>query len=135
MTERPLTVLVVEDNPKNLKLFRDLLEYNGHTVFEAHDGLEAVESACLMLPDLVVMDVQLPRMNGIEVARELKNRGETKNIPLIAVTAFAMIGDEQRFLGAGFEGYIAKPINTRKFVAQVEAFFARHANGGSPDEP
>ena len=125
MGERHLQILVVEDNRKNLKLFRDLLEYHGHTIYEAHDGLEAVESACLMVPDIVLLDVQLPKMNGVEVARELKRRSETRLIPLVAVTAFAMKGDEQRFLEAGFEGYIAKPINTRTFVTQVEEFHHR----------
>ena len=86
MGKLKLQILVVEDNRKNLKLFRDLLEYHGHTVYEANDGLEAIESACLMLPDIVLLDVQLPKMNGVEVARELKNRNETKQIPLVAVT-------------------------------------------------
>ncbi len=121
MPANKYTILVVEDNPKNLKLFKDILEYNGHTVFEAHDGLEALESACMILPDAILLDVQLPKMNGVEVARELRSRDETKDLPIIAVTAFAMKGDEKRFLEAGFNGYIAKPIDTRNFVKQIEA--------------
>ena len=118
----PKTILIVEDNPLNLKLCRDLLELKGYTVLEATDGEEGINLARLHRPNLVLMDIQLPAINGLEAARILAKKSETEDIPIVALTAFAMKGDEERFLENGFEGYIPKPINTRKFVEQVESF-------------
>ncbi len=118
----PSTILIVEDNPKNLKLCRDLLELKGHTILVATDGEEGINIARLHRPDLVIMDIQLPILNGLEAARLLREKSETKKIPIIALTAFAMKGDEERFLQNGFNGYIPKPIDTREFANEVEKF-------------
>jgi len=125
------TILIVEDNPKNLKLFKDILTYYGHETHEALDGVSAVESACLMQPDAVVMDVQLDKMDGFAVAEELRKRPATASIPLIAVTAYAMTGDEKRFRDAGFSGYLTKPINTRTFASEIEKIIEQ-SGGGAP---
>lgn len=118
----PKTILIVEDNFKNLKLCRDLLDLKGHLVLEATDGEEGINLARLHKPDLIVMDIQLPVFDGIKATGILRGKPETKNIPIIAFTAFAMKGDEERFLENGFDGYIPKPIDTRKFADQVEAY-------------
>ena len=120
------TILIVEDNSKSLKLCRDLLELRGHMILEATDGEEGVNMARLHRPDLVLMDIQLPIMSGLQAARILGGKSETKDIPIIAFTAFAMKGDEERFLKSGFNGYIAKPINTREFANEIE----RYLNSG-----
>ncbi len=116
------TILVVESNLKDLRLCRDLLELRGHDVMEAVDGLEGISLARLHRPDLILMDVALPLMSGEEALNILNSKPETKNIPVIAFTGFAMKGDKERFLEIGFNGYIAKPVDTRKFVPQMEKY-------------
>ena len=123
----PKTILIVEDNLKNLKLCRDLLELRGHTILEATDGEEGINLARLHKPDLIILDIQLPALSGLEAVKVLRQWNETKDIPIIAFTAFAMKGDEERFLESGFTGYIPKPINTRQFGQQVEEFFLKDA--------
>lgn len=118
----PKTILIVEDNLKNLKLCRDLLDLKGHIVLEATDGEEGINLARLHRPDLIIMDIQLPVFDGIKAAGILQEKPETQDIPIIAFTAFAMKGDEERFLKSGFNGYIPKPIDTRQFANQVEAY-------------
>lgn len=127
------TILIAEDNPKNLKLFKDILTYYGHETHEALDGVSAVESACLMQPDAVLMDVQLAKMDGFAVAEELRKRPETASIPLIAVTGYAMSGDEKRFREAGFSGYLTKPINTRTFASEIEKIIAQSNKDAQAD--
>ena len=119
------TILVVESNRKDLRLCRDLLELRGHDVMEAVDGLEGISMARLHRPDLILMDVALPLMSGEEALSILGSKPETKNIPVIAFTGFAMKGDKERFLKLGFDGYIAKPVDTRKFVPQMEEYLRR----------
>lgn len=114
-----LDILLVEDNPQSLKLCRDLLAVRGHRVLLATDGGEAILQARLHRPDLIVMDIQLPIMNGLAATGELRRLPETRHIPIIALTAFAMKGDAERFLQAGFNCYIPKPIDTRRFAQQV----------------
>ena len=114
-------VLLVEDNEKNLKLARDVLEYAGFTVLVAMTGEEAVLRAHEARPDLVLMDLQLPGMDGFEVLRRLRGDDATANIPVVALTAFAMQQDRERARGAGFEGYLVKPIDVRQFPHQVRA--------------
>ncbi|RJO64857.1 MAG: response regulator [Myxococcales bacterium] len=116
------TILIVEDNAKTMKLCRDLLELRGHSILEATDGEEGINLARLHRPDLILMDIQLPVMDGQTAARLLKEKKETRNIPIVAFTAFAMKGDEERFLTGGFDGYVAKPIDTRRFGEQIEGF-------------
>jgi two-component system cell cycle response regulator len=115
-------VLILEDNPANLELMTYLLGAFGHTVLAAEDGRQGLEMARREHPDLIICDVQLPQMDGYEVARRLKSDPQLGNIPLVAVTALAMVGDRDRVLAAGFDGYLAKPINPETFVRQMEIF-------------
>jgi two-component system cell cycle response regulator len=115
-------ILVIEDNPTNLELMTYLLKAFRHTTLSARDGEEGLEVVRRESPDLIICDVQLPRLDGYEVARQLKSHPALCTIPLVAVTAFAMVGDRDKVLAAGFDGYIAKPIAPETFVGQVEAF-------------
>lgn len=115
-------ILVIEDNPANLELMSYLLKAFGHEVLTACDGEAGLEAARRQSPDLIICDIQIPKIDGLDVARQLKNHPSLKKIPLVAVTAFAMVGDRDKVLSAGFDGYIAKPIIPDKFVQQVEAF-------------
>jgi CheY-like chemotaxis protein len=115
-------ILVIEDNPANLELMSYLLRAFGHEVLTAMDGETGLEIARREGPDLIVCDIQIPKANGLEVARRVKSHPSLSKIPLVAVTAFAMVGDRDKVLSAGFDGYLAKPIIPDKFVQQVEAF-------------
>ncbi len=113
-------VLVIEDNEQNLYLMRFLLEKNGFTVAEATDGEKGVEMAKQMKPDLILLDIQLPKMDGYAVARELRKNGELAKTSIVAVTSYAMVGDRERALAAGADGYIEKPIDPDTFIAKIE---------------
>jgi len=115
-------ILVVDDNPTNLKLVSDVLAYEGHDVLKAVDAEEAQLVLADTLPDLILMDIALPGMDGLTLTRKLKADERTRHIRIVALTAFAMKGDDQKAFGAGCDGYITKPIDTRKFNAQVTAF-------------
>ena len=117
-------ILIVEDNPANLDLAKYLLEHAGYAVLLAHDGAEGVAVAMRERPDLVVCDLQMPVMDGFEVLRTLRGETSFGSKPVIAVTAFSMSGDQAAALAAGFDGYLSKPIEPEKFVAQIEAFLA-----------
>jgi two-component system cell cycle response regulator DivK len=119
------TVLVVEDNELNMKLFHDLLEANGYRVLQTRDGLSALDIARRHMPDLILMDIQLPEVSGIEVTKWLKEDDELKGIPVIAVTAFAMKGDEEKIREGGCEAYISKPISVLGFLQMVDSFLKR----------
>jgi len=115
-------ILIVEDNEKNLKLVRDLLQFKGYRTLEAktaQDGIRLAESG---QPDLILMDIQLPDGDGISALRQLREQARTAPIPVIALTAFAMKDDRERFLEAGFDGYLDKPINVKEFPEQVRQF-------------
>ena len=116
------TVLIVEDNELNMKLLNDLLQANGYDTLQTGDGFEAMELARSHRPDLILMDIRLPKVSGLEVIKELKGDEDIAHIPVIAVTAFAMKGDEEKFRGAGCDGYIAKPISVPAFLETVAAF-------------
>ena len=118
----PKRVLIVEDNELNMKLFNDLLEANGYQVIQTRDGLSALDLARKHRPDLILMDIQLPEVSGIEVTKWLKEDDELKHIPVIAVTAFAMKGDEERIREGGCEAYLSKPISVGKFVETVKHY-------------
>ena len=118
----PKTILIVEDNDLNMKLFNDLLQAHGYDTLQTKDGLEAVTMVRENRPDLVLMDIQLPEISGLEVTRMIKADNQTKDIPVIAVTAFAMKGDEERIREGGCEGYIAKPISVPTFLETVAKF-------------
>jgi len=104
-------ILVVEDNEKNLVLMRDLLRYFGYEVLEARDGLKCIAMAVEHLPGLILMDIQMPVMSGVDAMKNLRMRAETREIKILAVTSLAMQGDRERLLGEGFDGYIQKPID------------------------
>jgi two-component system cell cycle response regulator DivK len=113
------TILIVEDNELNMKLFRDVLEAHGYDTLEANDGREAFRMVQEDRPDLVLMDIQLPEISGLEVIRWIKEDDDLKSVPVIAVTAFAMKGDEEKILNGGCEAYIAKPISVNEFIETI----------------
>src|SRR5713101_2518899 len=115
-------ILVIEDNAANLELMRFLLTAHGYAALVAHDGEEGLDIARSERPDLILCDLQLPGIDGYEVARRVKDTPALQHIPMVAVTAFAMVGDRDKVLSAGFDGYFAKPIAPETFVQQVEAF-------------
>ncbi len=115
-------VMIVEDNELNMKLFHDLLESRGYDIIETRDGMEALKMARSERPDLILMDIQLPEVSGLEVTKWIKEDDDLKQIPIIAVTAFAMKGDEEKIREGGCEAYIAKPISVSSFLATVEKF-------------
>lgn len=115
-------ILVIEDNPDNLELMTYLLRAFGHEVRSAQDGAEGLEAVRREALDLIVCDVHLPKLDGYQVARELKADPRLQVIPLLAVTALAMVGDRDKVLMAGFDGYLAKPIDPQVFVRQVESY-------------
>ncbi len=116
------SVLIVEDNELNMKLFNDLLEANNYRTIKTRNGLEALDLARQHKPDLILMDIQLPEVSGLEVTRWLKDDDELRSIPVIAVTAFAMKGDEERIRQGGCEAYISKPIAVAKFLETVKSY-------------
>jgi len=118
----PKKVLIVEDNELNMKLFHDLLEAQGYETLETREGLQALTLARLHHPDLILMDIQLPEISGLEVTKWLKDDETLADIPVIAVTAFAMKGDEERIREGGCEAYLSKPISVGKFIETVRRF-------------
>ncbi len=115
-------ILIVEDNELNMKLFNDLLEAHGYETLQTRSGTEAFELARAHKPDLILMDIQLPGVSGIEVTRWIKEDGELRHIPVIAITAFAMKGDEEKIRQGGCEAYLSKPISIVTFLETVRAF-------------
>jgi two-component system, cell cycle response regulator DivK len=126
-------ILVVDDNPTNLKLVSDLLTFDGHHVLKAADAEEAQLVLSDTLPDLILMDIALPGMDGLTLTRHLKADARTRHIRIVALTAFAMKGDEKKALDAGCDGYITKPIDTRALPREVAGILAL-VNRGNPGE-
>jgi len=120
-------VLIVEDNERSMKLFRDVLEASGYRTLQASSGLHAVELAVEHAPDVVLMDVQLPDVDGLETLRRLRADERTASLSVLALTAQAMHGDRERFLSAGFDGYLSKPVDVLELVGAVR----RHCDGCS----
>jgi two-component system, cell cycle response regulator DivK len=118
----PKTVLIVEDNELNMKLFNDLLEARGYRVVQTMSGHQVLKLAREHRPDLILMDIQLPEISGLDVTSWLKEDDELKAIPVIAITAFAMKGDEERIRKGGCEGYLSKPISIPRFLETVQRF-------------
>jgi two-component system cell cycle response regulator DivK len=116
------TILIVEDNELNMKLFNDLLEANGYGTVQTRSGMDAIGLAREHRPDLILMDIQLPEVSGLEVTKWLKEDDELRSIPVVAVTAFAMKGDEERIREGGCEAYLSKPISVAKFLETVRHF-------------
>ncbi len=116
------TILVIEDNEKNMYLVTFILERSGYRVIQARDGQTGIALAREAKPDLILLDIQLPVMDGYAVARELTGNSESRDIPIVAVTSYAMVGDRERVLATGCVGYIEKPINPATFMAEVEQY-------------
>ena len=115
-------ILIVEDNDLNLKLFRDLLGANGYLTFETKEGIEAISLTRNVMPDLIIMDIQLPEISGLDITRKIKADNSIKHIPVIAVTAFAMKDDEEKILAAGCEAYLSKLIAIDMFLSTIRRF-------------
>lgn len=113
-------ILVIEDNEQNLYLVKFILEKHGYEVFAARDGQEGINLAVSINPDLIILDIQLPVMDGYTVAKQIKINAELAQVPIIAVTSYAMVGDREKTIEAGCNGYIEKPINPDTFIQQVE---------------
>jgi len=118
-------ILIVEDNAQNMRVIEMTLRDGGYTILKATDGLEALDIATRLRPDLIIMDIQLPRMSGVEVTARLRQMPEFKTIPIIAVTAYAMKGDEEKFAKAGCDAYLSKPINTRELPKIINEMLLR----------
>jgi two-component system cell cycle response regulator DivK len=112
-------ILIVEDNELNMKLFNDLLETSGYETRQTREGLKAISIAKKFLPDLILMDIQLPEVSGLEVAKWIKDDDNLSNIPIVAITAFAMKGDQERILDGGCEAYLSKPISISTFLDTI----------------
>ena len=115
-------VMIVEDNELNMKLFKDLIEASGYETIRTRNGLEALDLARAHKPDLILMDIQLPEVSGLEVTKWIKEDDKLHRIPIIAVTAFAMKGDEERIRQGGCEAYISKPISVSSFVQTIKSY-------------
>lgn len=115
-------ILIVDDNEKNVKLVREVLRFAGFRTLEAASGEEAITLAGEQLPDLILMDIRLPGMDGLAAVELLKSQGRTAAIPVVALTSFAMKGDRERFLAAGFDGYLEKPISVKELPDQVRHY-------------
>ena len=115
-------ILVIEDNETNLYMMRFLLEENNYEVVEARDGIEGVKLAVSEEPDLILMDIQLPLLDGYEATMQIKTNEKIKHIPIIALTSYAMVGDKEKTLKAGCNGYIEKPINPETLMAEIEKY-------------
>lgn len=127
-----LSILMIEDNEQNRYLATFLLEKHGHTVVSAPDGVSGIETAQSLRPDLILLDIQLPKMDGYSVAQDLRKIEALRDTPIIAVTSYAMVGDREKCFAAGCNGYIEKPINPGTFVAEIEAFHnAPRVQGGA----
>lgn len=116
------TILIVEDNEMNMKLFNDLLQAQGYNTIQTNTGSQAKELALQHSPNLIIMDIQLPDISGVLVTKEIKAHDELTNIPIIAVTAFAMKGDQERIMESGCDAYMSKPISVPDFIGEVQGF-------------
>jgi two-component system cell cycle response regulator DivK len=125
MAHCPKRILVVEDNKLDMRLLKDILEGSGYETLQAADGLEAIDLTFASLPDLILMDIQLPEISGLEVTRRLRGDDRSRRIPIVAVTAFAMGWHEREALDSGCDAYISKPISVLGFLNTVESFLSR----------
>lgn len=121
-----MKILIVEDNDINMKLIKTILKSKGHQMIEAADGEEALREAVKEKPDMILMDIQIPKVDGLEATRRIRAMEDIKLTPIIALTAHAMEGDREKILEAGCDGYIAKPINTRTFIQEIEAIMRKN---------
>jgi CheY-like chemotaxis protein len=114
------TILIVEDNRNNSTLLGDILSFHGYEIAVASDGSEGIDLARKLMPDLILMDIQMPKMDGMTAGAILKGNPETRGLKIIALTSFAMRGDKEKFIAAGFDGYLSKPISTRELPDMVK---------------
>lgn len=119
-----LKALIIEDNEQNMYMLSFLLEKNNYHVIQAYNGLDGVKAALEHLPDVILLDIQLPEMDGYQIARELRKRSDLNDIPIVAVTSHAMVGDRERAMASGATGYIEKPIDPDNFIQRMEAYFS-----------
>ncbi len=119
-------ILIIEDNEQNMYLMDFILKKSGHEVSQAWDGREGIELALENIPDLIVLDIQLPKMDGYAVAEELRKNSGLTDVPIVAVTSYAMAGDRERTIEAGCTGYIEKPINPETFIAELESYILKN---------
>src|ERR1700738_204059 len=133
MADHPKRILIVEDNDTDVRLLKDILETRGYNILQTKEGLEAIDLAVVNLPDLILMDIQLPDMSGLEVTRLLRRDERSHRIPIIAVTAFAMGWHEREALDSGCDAYISKPISIFGFLRTVESFLSRFPTSSPPD--
>ena len=124
MADHLKRILIVEDNETDVRLLKDILETRGYTILQTREGLEAIDLAVVNLPDLILLDIQLPDMSGLEVARRLRGDERSKQIPIVAVTAFAMEWHEREALDSGCDAYVSKPISIFSFLRTVESFLS-----------
>ncbi|MBY7649036.1 MAG: two-component system response regulator [Candidatus Liberibacter europaeus] len=118
----PKKVMIIEDNELNMKLFRDLIETSGYIAIQTRSGIKALELIHQYKPDLIIMDIQLPEISGLELTKKIKADSALKGIPIIAVTAFAMKGDEERIRKGGCEAYLSKPISLLNFIETIKTY-------------
>ena len=128
MADNPKRILIVEDNEIDVRLLKDILEMRGYDTLQTGDGLEAINLAFANLPDLILMDIQLPEISGLEVTRRLRGDERSRRIPIVAVTAFAMGWHEREALDSGCDAYISKPISVLGFLNTVESYLSRFAH-------
>jgi two-component system cell cycle response regulator DivK len=129
------TILIVEDNALNMRLFRDILHTSGYRTLESNDGSDVLALVEEHRPDLIVMDIRLPRISGLDITKELKRHQHLSHIPVLAVTASAIKGDRERLLDGGCDGFIAKPIVLKSFLAKIEELLLPSAGPGKPNAP
>lgn len=123
----PQRILCIEDNPQNMRLVRKILKFQGYEVYEAEDGLTGVSMALDLVPDLILMDINLPDIDGLEATRRIKAEPSMAGIPIVALTANAMYGDEERILASGCDGYISKPVSKSVLLDEVAQILQQHA--------
>ena len=128
----PRKILIVEDNPQNMKVLLMTLRPYGYTFLKATDGEEALEMAVREKPDLIIMDIQLPKLNGLEVTRRLRQVPALSHIPIIVITAYAMKGDEEKFIEAGCDAFLPKPVNTRELPEMIAQMLLGRKQGKAP---
>ena len=119
-----LKALIIEDNEQNMYMLSFLLEKNNYEVFQAFNGLDGIKTAIENSPDVILLDIQLPEMDGYQIARELRKRSDLNHIPIVAVTSHAMVGDRERAMASGATGYIEKPIDPDNFIQKMESYFS-----------
>ncbi len=119
-----LKVLIIEDNEQNMYMLSFLLEKNNYEVLQAFNGLEGIKAAIEKSPDVILLDIQLPEMDGYQIALELRKRNDLNNIPIVAVTSHAMVGDREKAIASGATGYIEKPIDPDNFIKRMESYFS-----------